>query len=88
MNKRARRDERFRKLHREAKRDPRLKATISPDFDPKVHRMCLKKVRWSSEAAAVQRIRELNKDTPLYRYECRICAGWHITSKEPWSNAR
>lgn len=51
-------------------------------------RMCLGKVRYSDENAAIaggvislERHGEENGVTKLYRYRCDSCNGWHLTRK-------
>lgn len=52
-------------------------------------KMCLHKVRYSDEAAAIaggvislEQHGEENGISKLYRYKCSWCSGWHLTRKK------
>ncbi len=48
------------------------------------HRSCVTKVRYRDRAEAVLALQKAKRrrGTPLRIYECELCLGYHLTSKE------
>ncbi len=59
-------------------------AEVTELYGDKGHRMCGSKARYPNEGAAMDRAaRYMALGAPRLRaYHCRMCDGWHLTSKE------
>ena len=71
-------DKRRRRIAR--KRDKEVTA----EYGQSGHRQCGKKARYHSEGEALDKaMRYMLMGAPKLRaYPCRLCGGWHLTSKE------